>query len=97
MLSDFYNTFLSEIANQSKLAINLSYIKCASVYPVISEVVTSYLILCVLDIDAMGKPGAGIKFGNMAWLGSYSECKAIPGASYCLADISAKPQNVCKT
>ncbi|XP_020892990.1 nose resistant to fluoxetine protein 6 isoform X2 [Exaiptasia diaphana] len=45
----------------------------------------------------MGKPGAGIKVGSMVWLGSYSECKAISGSSYCLANIGPKPKNGSNT
>ena len=30
-----------------------------------------------LDIDALGKPGAGITDGNVQWLGSYDQCRGI--------------------
>ena len=58
------------------------------------------IILCLhLDSDAMGKPQSGFELGNLAWFGSYSECKNITGAHYCLASIKVdiplpKPEKV---
>ena len=40
------------------------------------------------DTDALGKPGAGVALGNLDWWGSYSECKTIPDAHYCLANVA---------
>ena len=35
----------------------------------------------------MGKPQSGLELGNTAWLGSYSLCKNLTAAQYCLASI----------
>ncbi|KAJ7365133.1 hypothetical protein OS493_007782 [Desmophyllum pertusum] len=35
--------------------------------------------------DASGRPNSGVFSGNLVWLGSYSTCKTIPDAHYCLA------------
>lgn len=40
-----------------------------------------------LDIDGMGKPQSGFRLGNLAWLGSYSECMNLTEARYCLAGV----------
>ena len=40
-----------------------------------------------LDIDGMGKPQSGFQLGNVAWLGSYSECMNLTEAQYCLAGV----------
>lgn len=32
---------------------------------------------CYAVIDAWGKPGAGIKGGNIVWLGNFDECMAV--------------------
>ncbi|XP_046851201.1 nose resistant to fluoxetine protein 6-like isoform X3 [Xenia sp. Carnegie-2017] len=38
-------------------------------------------------MDAVGKLRSGILRGNFVWLGSYSECQALPSARYCLSKI----------
>ncbi|KAL9976510.1 hypothetical protein ACROYT_G013819 [Oculina patagonica] len=48
-------------------------------------------------IDAMGKPQSGFELGNLAWFGSYSECKNITEAHYCLASIKINLKNGNKT
>ena len=42
------------------------------------------------DIDAAGKPPSGVSAGNVAWLGSYKVCQAIPDAHYCLTSINVE-------
>lgn len=37
----------------------------------------------LLDLDASGKPGAGLEMGNLVWLGNYDECVGIDGAHFC--------------
>ena len=43
----------------------------------------NFLLLLYLDLDAEGKPGAGIELGNMNMVGSYQECINIKNAHYC--------------
>ena len=51
----------------------------------------------VLDEDAAGKPIGGLLFGNVFWLGSYSECQAIPSSHYCLLRLNFTPPNAVST
>ena len=47
------------------------------------------------DLDAIGKPQSGLFLGNLAWLGSYSECtKSIENAHYCLAAVAVPVINI---
>ncbi|XP_046851202.1 nose resistant to fluoxetine protein 6-like isoform X4 [Xenia sp. Carnegie-2017] len=39
-------------------------------------------------MDAVGRPRSGIIRGNLAWLGSYSECLALSSAKYCISQIN---------
>ena len=72
---------------KSKLAGNLVckyYHRCQSVI-----LNTTFLkIVCLLDVDAIGKPRSGYLRGNTMWLGSYSECRDISGAQYCTANLT---------
>ena len=38
-------------------------------------------------MDALGKPKSGYLRGNAVWLGSYSECRDIPDAHFCMANV----------
>jgi peptidoglycan/LPS O-acetylase OafA/YrhL len=40
--------------------------------------------------DAWGKPGAGIKEGNVYFYGSYDECGTLPNVNYCLASLTVE-------
>ena len=49
------------------------------------------------DFDVLGKPQSGFLFGNVGWLGSYSECtKAIVDAHYCLAYVTVPALDLTK-
>lgn len=48
----------------------------------------SYPDLPLIDMDAVGRPRNGILRGNLAWLGSYSECLALSSAKYCISQIN---------
>ena len=44
------------------------------------DIILYHVVFCYmfkLDIDALGKPGAGITYGNIKWFGAYDQCRGI--------------------
>ena len=43
----------------------------------------SLYCLSLVDVDASGKPGAGMLKGNMVWQGGFDECLEMTETKYC--------------
>ena len=48
-------------------------------------------------LDSWGKPGAGIKWGNLQWMGNYRECQQIhSNFSFSVIDFGLSDNNTLK-
>ena len=93
--SYFVRTQLGKLFNRKYMSFSKIHLLRESLQSwIVFEMLWDITFLFITDIDATGKPRAGLFKGDVYMLGSYDECRNINGSHYCtLLNVEAKVKN----